>query len=208
MVPVLASLRLNTTVAVAAQRLMELNLDTLPVLDESGKVTGFVTEQDVMTAMLDAHGGDQPIANCNHFSVAVFEDNVAAEEIATFFSRSAVQRVVIIRQGAPVGLVSRRTLLRWLLNHSLDRQSESRAGSGTGPLPPSRFVESIHELAAAVSRLTKLDADDCEELLSSSVVSEATRIQESVENLLISCRPRRMPARTNEQLATGAMSIA
>jgi CBS domain-containing protein len=237
MVPVLASVGLATPVSRAARQLMELNLDSLPVVDAAGKVTGFVTEQDVMTAVLDARGADQPIANCNHVSVPIFEETVAAEEIATFFSRSAVQRVVIVRHGSPVGLVSRRTLLRWLLNYSLEQQSAQRgsaqrpsafaesafAESAFAPAahPPSAYPqsaagalacggldESIRELAAAVSRLTKLDAAGCDELLSSSVVSEATRIQQSVENLLTHCRPRRTNSPTPELLTTGALSIA
>lgn len=209
MVPVLASVGLDTAVARAAQQLMELNLDSLPVVDGSGKVIGFVTEQDVMTAMLATEGGEQPIASCNPRSVAIFDEKVAAEEIATFFSRSAVQRVVVIRQGAPVGLVSRRTLLRWLLNYSLDQQAiVPPVDSTSDVLVPAGLNESIRELAAAVSRLTRLEGADCDELLSSSVVSEATRIQESVENLLTSCRPRRTDLRPADQLTTGALSIA
>jgi len=206
MVPVLASLGLETTVSQAAQQLMELNLDSLPVVDAAGKVTGFVTEQDVMTLMLDARHGDQPIASCNHFTVAVFEETVAAEEIATFFSRSAVQRAVIVRHGIPVGLVSRRTLLRWLLNYSLGQQSVLRQ---SGVCTPTRggLDESIRTLAAAVSRLTKIDAAGCDELLNSSIVSEATRIQESVENLLTSCHPRRTDCSTPDLLTRGALSI-
>jgi diguanylate cyclase (GGDEF)-like protein len=209
MVPVLASVSLETTVARTAQQLMELNLDSLPVVDASGKVTGFITEQDVMTAMLDRQGGERTIADCHHRSAAVFEETAAAEEIATFFSRSAVQRVVIVRQGIPVGLASRRTLLRWLLNDSLDQRAAMRSlGMTAGTLARRGLDDSIRELAAAVSRLTKLDAGGCSDLVSSSVVSEATRIQESVESLLATCRPRRAEGAGREQLTTGALSIA
>jgi signal-transduction protein with cAMP-binding, CBS, and nucleotidyltransferase domain len=206
MVPVLASLRLEATVSQAARQLMELNLDSLPVVDAAGKVTGFVTEQDVMTLMLDARHRDQSLASCNHFSVAIFEETVAAEEIAAFFSRSAVQRAVIVRQGIPVGLVSRRTLLRWLLNYSLGQQSVLRQSVVNMPARGG-LDESIRTLAAAISLLTKIDAAGCDELLNSSVVSEATRIQESVENLLRSCRPRRTNRRTSDLLTAGALSI-
>jgi diguanylate cyclase (GGDEF)-like protein len=206
MVPVLASLRLEATISQAASQLMELNLDSLPVVDAEGKVAGFVTEQEVMSLMLDARDRDQPLASCNHFSIATFEETVAAEEIATFFSRSSVQRVVIVRRGIPVGFVSRRTLLRWLLNYSLGQQAAlGQSGGGT----PSRrgLDDSIRTLADAISRLTKIDAGGCDELLTSSVVSEATRIQESVENLLTSCRPRRTNRHAPDLLTSGALSI-
>jgi hypothetical protein len=67
--------------------------------------------------------------------------------------------------------------------------------------------DSIRTLATAVSRLTKIDAAGCNELLNSSVVSEATRIQESVENLLTSCRPRRTNRHASDLLTIGALSI-
>lgn len=206
MVPVLASVGLETPVSQAAQQLIELNLDSLPVVDAAGKVTGFVTDQDVMSAMLDARVGDQLIASCNHVSVAIFDETVAAEEIAQFFSRSAVQRVIIVRHGIPVGLVSRRTLLRWLLNHSLKQSAQSQ--SGASPLPRGGLDESIRQLAAAVSCLTKLDAAGSDDRLSSTVVSEATRIQESVEALLTRCRPRRAGSRNPDLVTTGALTIA
>jgi hypothetical protein len=117
-----------------------------------------------------------------------------------------VQRAVIVRQGIPVGLVSRRTLLRWLLNYSLGQQS-GRGQSSVGTSARGGLDDSIRTLVAAVSRLTKIDAAGSDELLNSSVVSEATRIQESVENLLTSCRPRRTNRHAPDLLTTGALSI-
>ena len=69
-----------------ACRLIELNLDSVPVVDVEGKPIGFVTEQDLMTSMLGSAGANQRIADCSRLSVAVFEETVPAEEIASFFS--------------------------------------------------------------------------------------------------------------------------
>jgi CBS domain-containing protein len=206
MVPAMARLSPEETVAQAAQRLMELNLDSLPVVAATGAVTGFVTEQDLLTALLQPAGARQPIANCSQLSVAVFEETVSAKEIATFFTRTAVQRVIVVRQGFPVGLVSRRTLMRWLLNSSLDRLAATGPVARRAAAAPGELQESIRDLAAAISRLSKMDTTGCEEQLNSSLVGEATRIQETVENLLLNCRLHPVDSRSHD-LARGALSL-
>lgn len=209
MVPVLSSVTLEMTVSQVAQRLMEMNLDSLPVVDEDGRVAGFITEQDVMNAMLDPPHGAQMIADCNHISVAVFDETVEAEQIAEFFSRSSVQRVVIIRQGIPVGLVSRRTLLRWFLNYSLNQETGALdVGSGDRIFNRERTGASIREIAGSLSRLANTDILSGDEFVRSALVSEATRIQESIENLLLRCRRSDPRPREIDMLTTGAMSIS
>src|SRR6185312_10997577 len=97
---------------------------------------------------------------------------------------NAMQRVVIVRQGLPVGMVSRRTLLRWLFNDSWNKHAaQNRGDAEQGRGQRGGLERSIGELAAAVSRLTKVRAINSEEQISSSVVAEATRIQETVEGL-------------------------
>ena len=54
MVPILAQVRLHDTVQSTARRLMDLKLDSLPVVDDEGKPVGFVTEQDLMNSLLSS----------------------------------------------------------------------------------------------------------------------------------------------------------
>lgn len=207
MVPLMARIGLEQAVSETADLLMELNLDSAPVVDAQGKLAGFVTEQDLTTALLDSSCRNQSIAHCTRMGVAVFEETAAAEEIASFFSRSAVQRVVIVREGLPVGIVSRRTLLRWLLNHSLNQHSaRSRTRLDPEVDQAGGWDDSIEELAASVSRLARIREPVSEDDMSSRVVSEVTRIQQSIENILIRCRDRK-PRQGAELLTAGAFSI-
>jgi diguanylate cyclase (GGDEF)-like protein len=207
MVPVPICVGLEATVSQVVQQFIELNLNSLPVQDAAGTVIGFITDQDVMAAMLDAGGADQPISKCSHLSVPLFEDTVEAEQIATFFSRSAVQRVVVVRQGAPVGLVSRRTVLRWFLNHSISQQLSLRQTDVGHSTEREGFDESVRELAAAVSRLSGMDAKRGDELFSFTLVGEVSRIQEAAENLLLRGAVRRREQRSPVVTTPGALSI-
>jgi CBS domain-containing protein len=207
MVPAVAHVGLDRTVSETARVLMELNLDSVPVVDSAGKLIGFVTEQDVMTTLLESGGSNQSIASCGRHFVTAFEEDVPAEEIAAFFSRTSAKRVVIVRDGHPVGLLSHRTLLRWMFNYTLNDNPESTETCvDHGEFQTGDLERSITDLVAGVSRLVQLRQTGSGEEISSSVVGEATRIQESIENILIRCRDR-APRRIADLWTAGASSI-
>src|SRR5262249_55033241 len=128
MVPAVAQVSHDAMIENVAQQLIYLNLDSVPVVDGAGKLKGLITEQDLVNAMLDAEMAGTQVGACPQSRVAVFDESTLADEIATFFARTSIQRVVIVREGVPVGLVSRRTLLRWLLNDALHKRPAAREG--------------------------------------------------------------------------------
>ena len=207
MVPILAQVRLHDTVQSTARRLMDLKLDSLPVVDDEGKPVGFVTEQDLMNSLLSSAGAEQRIADCGPLAAAIFDESASAEEIASFFSRSGMQRVVIVCQSLPIGVVSRRTLLRWLFNHGLKQRLSTSQRAETKRVQSSDLDRSITELQTRILRLVEIRETACGDELSSSVIGEATRIQESVESLLISCRDCKCDWQPADLLAAGASSL-
>jgi hypothetical protein len=135
------------------------------------------------------------VGDCRHTHVVVFQQTTPAEEIAAFFARTSIQRVIIVGDGMPVGLISRRTLLRWLLNNLLSRRSLA-APAACQPEGESgdEIERAILDLTACVSRLARLHRSDENEPFAPSLVGEATRIQHFVETLL--ANPRAASSRT------------
>ena len=109
-------------------------------------------------------------------------------------------------KGFPSGS-SRRTLLRRLFNHDLNQDFTHRRCVEPAETRSADLDRSIAELKAGALRLAEIRKTSSDEQLSSSVIGEATRIQESVENLLISCRDRRPHRYAVELLAAGASSV-
>jgi diguanylate cyclase (GGDEF)-like protein len=201
MTPLGAHVGPNSSVLHATHLLIDLNLDALPVVDGEGKLTGLVTAQDLMAGLLNSREVDSTVGKRMN-SVAVFAETVAADEIAKFFCRTAVQRVAVVSEGIPVGVVSRRTVLRWLLNDTMRIRwgwRHNRVDAAQGGLE-----HSIGELESAVARMGTIRTMGFDhEVANSVIVGEATRIQESLEKLLSSCRP---PS-SLELVATGACRI-
>jgi len=208
MLPAVASVRRNCTIEQAARQLLELHVDSLPVVDGDGKVLGLITEQDLVSALLESASPGGLVGDCQHTNIVVFEESTPAEEIATFFARTSIQRAVIVGGGIPVGLVSRRTLLRWLLNDLLGKRSCAAHSPGQQAAERGDEIEgAILDLAASVSRLARLRQADEIESFAPSLVGEATRIQHFVETLLTSSRAATNSGPTPDLLAVGATAI-
>jgi diguanylate cyclase (GGDEF)-like protein len=208
MVPAVAQVRQDAMIENVAQQLVELNLDSVPVVDGHGKLKGLITEQDLVNALLDSESPSKQVSSCPQSRVAVFDEATPADEIATFFARTSIQRVVIVREGEPVGLVSRRTLLRWLLNDALHKRPTTSGGDVQKAAH--KFAETertINELSASVSRLLAIWNAAHHEEISPGLIGEATRIQHFVETLLTTPRPARSGAGRSDFFAVGATTI-
>ena len=99
-----------------------------------------------------------------------------------------IQHVVIVNDGMPVGVLSRATLLRWLINWSSVAACE-RDGPGEVVddwrgrlrLTASAITADVNCLE---SDLAQLEVDPVP-----SILSAATRLQEGAQDLLVMCEP-------------------
>jgi diguanylate cyclase (GGDEF)-like protein len=208
MLPAVACVRCDSTLEQAARQLVELRVDSLPVVDNAGKVQGLITEQDLVSTLLDPASAGKRVEDGRHTNVVVFEESTPADEIAAFFARTSIQRVVIVRDAAPVGVVSRRTLLRWLLNAMLSRRPFTPRFPGQEAIEQEDDIErAIRNLTASVSRLARLQRADESEPFAPSLVGEATRIQHFVETLLARSRAASPTSPPADLVAVGAAAI-
>jgi two-component system cell cycle response regulator len=114
MLPPAAILSPATPLVEAAQHLLSMRTDALPVVDARGVLLGLVGEQDLASAMRTPHDWFRPVAEVMQQHPPCFRPDTPARAIREFLARNGVSQVVIVEEQRPVGLVSRFALLRWL----------------------------------------------------------------------------------------------
>jgi CBS domain-containing protein len=149
-----ATLTGDTTVGEAARYFLDRGLSSAPVVDDDGKLVGMVSEKDVLSVMLAPDSWGWPISRICQPDVVSYEEQAPVEKIFDFLSRVTMRRVVIVRNGRPIGSISRTSLLRWFSKWVLtksaglsDATCEARVDSKT------RLVETARSIATRAARL-------------------------------------------------------
>jgi two-component system cell cycle response regulator len=101
------------TVANVAEFLCQLRINSTPVVNREGRLTGIVSEKDVMAVMLSPEAWAQPIRTIMKTNVICYPESTPVCRIHEFLCRVSIRRVIIVRDGQPVGSISRFSLLRW-----------------------------------------------------------------------------------------------
>lgn len=146
----------ETPVAALTELLAARGLSAVPVVDAAGKAVGIVTEGDLIRRLADgvpsgmqwflgqfrsssrlagrfakAHGATA--RDVMTADLATVAEDATAEEIARLMERRGIRRVLVLRDGALVGLVSRADLLRAVLAPPTAAAGNDAAGDdGTG----------------------------------------------------------------------------
>ena len=97
----------------AAEFLCELRINSTPVVNSEGRLTGIVSEKDVMAVMLSPEAWAQPLRTIMKTNVICYPEDTLVCRIHEFLCRVSIRRVIIVRDGQPVGSISRFSLLRW-----------------------------------------------------------------------------------------------
>jgi diguanylate cyclase (GGDEF)-like protein len=106
-------LKEDDTVACAAEFLCELRISSTPVVNREGRLTGIVSEKDAMAVMLSPEAWAQPVRSIMKSNVICYPEDTPVAKIHDFLCRVSIRRVIIVRDGEPVGSISRFSLLRW-----------------------------------------------------------------------------------------------
>jgi diguanylate cyclase (GGDEF)-like protein len=195
MTSIVAPLHENDTVATAADYFLRLRIYTAPVVDDSGQLTGILSERDVMAVMLGKDWWTTSIKDAMKRNVVCYEEQTPALTIYEFLARVTIRSVVIVSRGRPTGLISRDSFLRFFINTlavhrtaeifpEID-EAERALLDLTNQLPPEeRIGQAIRQLAAEASDLEQRMAMEHPSGLVPCVVGGASRMQELVNDLL------------------------
>ena len=149
MSPLVVCLHENDTIAEAARFLLQSGISSTPVLGGDGALAGFLSEKDLMAAMISPDCWQRPLAGVMRPNVICYEENTPVRVIYEFLCRVSIRGVVITRKGRPTGTISRRSLLRWfrewVISKDLVRRRRRRP-----PLPDvAQQARHLHQPSAA-----------------------------------------------------------
>ncbi len=115
----------NTPLPEIAATLVSQGFGGVPVIDESDCVIGFVSEIDLMDALLreDSH---ETLARDIMSSPAITIDEFApADEAMTVLRECGIHHLPVVREGRLVGIIAPVDVLRFYVDHILAKPPEA-----------------------------------------------------------------------------------
>ncbi len=187
MSPLVMSMRQDQPIRDAATLFFGLRIRSAPVLDGDSQLVGIVDETHLLNAAISHDQWATPIHEVMQTNVVCYEEETPIVEIWDFLRRVTIHNVVIVSDGTPVGVLSRATLLRWLSNWS-SAAFRNKTGGETDDDWQQRLQTTVSSITASVgdleADLTRTGGDPMH-----CILSAATRLQESAQDLLALCQP-------------------
>ncbi|MGD9722871.1 MAG: diguanylate cyclase [Pirellulales bacterium] len=175
-----SSLPVAATVGEATTFLRQLHINTAPVVDAEGKLVGVLSEKDLI-CILPNHGAwSMAIDHVMQRTFVSFDEDASLDAICDFLGRVTTRRVFIVRDGAPVGVVSQGSLLRWFGQRMSANQP---APTALVPAERERLLQSADVVAQCASRLSQSATGTADDPLA-PVLEGMRKVQSLVESLL------------------------
>jgi hypothetical protein len=177
----------------AAEVFVNLRVNAAPVVDADGKLTGILSEKDVMWSMLWTDSWNKPVSATMQANVVSYAEDTPMQSIFDFLCRVTIRRVVIVRDGYPTGVISRGSLLRWFINWLAAQPAALAADLSPGddsardPARP-RMTRTAELLSQMAQKLLKELSDEETEDPAIPVIESISKMQELMNNLLANSR--------------------
>ena len=105
------TIREDSPVTNAIRLMAQWKINGLPVLDNKGKLVGIVTGRLIMNTAINGNAVITSVADVMSRDLdiygPVYSPDTLVEEIITRFASSRINRVLIIKEGKLVGIISR-----------------------------------------------------------------------------------------------------
>jgi CBS domain-containing protein len=198
MTTLVAGLHQDDKVVRAIEYFLQLRINSAPVVDDQGRLTGMLSDKDAMAILLWPRWWETTIAQVMRKGVVSYEEETPARVIYEFMCRVSIRSVIVVKEGRPTGVISRASLLRWFTNALVSR---GEAGDWKD-LP--RLAESPEEAAEQVAAIADTLAEQALQLKrdfaadefdwAPRIVGGASRMQELLTDLLAYSRAARPAA--------------
>ncbi len=96
----------------AIKKLLENKVSSMPVVDDTGKMVGIISCEDILNLAFDGYLNNTKVEMVMTKNVVYFKPDTNIEEIALAISRNHFHRVPIIENGRIVGIVSRTDIVK------------------------------------------------------------------------------------------------
>lgn len=175
----------------AAEFFCRMRVNAAPVVDADGRLAGILSEKDLLPPMDSPDSWQAPVSTLMKSHVICYDEDTPLRKIFDFLCRVSIRRVVVVRDGRPVGVIGRDDLLRWhhqwMEARGLLRSDADSADSWTD-CPTRREVKlTASALAEEASRLRDCLCRDLDELLP-AVAHGASEMQRLLDRLQVHSR--------------------
>ncbi len=185
MIPASVCPHVDDTVSHVADLLLQLRLNSAPVVDSDGKLVGIISEIDLARATVSGRGWSDPIQVILAGDVITFDEDSSAKHVFDFMLRASLRRVVIVRDGKPIGVISRACFVRWLRNWFTLRERTPCLVAPTfgAGISQRRAAETLACVENRIAELRVCLGDNTAEFVP-SIVTQATQLQELADEIL------------------------
>jgi CBS domain-containing protein len=114
---IVVSVRPEATLMDAVKTLTKHHLSGAPVVTKEGEVIGFISEPNLMEVLFDERARTAPVTKHMSSSVHVLDVEDPLSTAASMFSMYGIRRLPVVANGRFVGVVTRRDLLGYSLQH-------------------------------------------------------------------------------------------
>jgi len=180
------TLHQDETIQSAAELFLQLRQGSVPVVDDDGMLVGVVSEKDLMTLEVSGDSWERQVRDIMKRNVVCYDETTLAESVFQFLCRVSIRRVIVIRDGRPTGIISRSSFIRWFRNWMLANRDEAFVHA----TERQRLYEGVMATARAVAECgvnLPVELQLNQRYFVPCAVSEATRMQELINDLLGHC---------------------
>ncbi len=111
----LITVREDTPIYTAMRILLEHRVTGLPVVEEGMRLIGVVSEKDMLATLYNAKMGRDTVASIMTRDVVVFQEDDDLIDVCEAMIKGSFRRVPIVSGGKLVGLISRRDIIKFIL---------------------------------------------------------------------------------------------
>jgi CBS domain-containing protein len=110
------SIRPEATIEEAIRMLLKHDVSGLPVIDDTGRLCGIISEFQLLEVVYDPNLKAAQVQGFMTREVITIDESTLLASVANLFIVHRIRRVPVVRDGKVVGIVSRRDLLRYIVD--------------------------------------------------------------------------------------------
>ena len=104
------------TVDQVMEQMIERGISGLPVVDMSGQLVGVITEFDLLNLVWEPNTGKVKVYHYMTRDIYMVDEEDELVDVAELFRKLSIRRLLVMRGNQVAGVISRRDLIRHVLN--------------------------------------------------------------------------------------------
>jgi CBS domain-containing protein len=104
-----------TSLADVGRTLVATRFDGVPVVDQDGRVVGFVSETDLLDALLRGVDVTTPVSDIMSRPPIVVDEFATTDDVMSMLRESHIRHLPVVRDGKIVGMITPHDVLRFFV---------------------------------------------------------------------------------------------